>query len=77
MTTREEAKAKIDALSDSTFKEALKVIENKSRIERHLTALDAFQESWTPEEQAAWDDGTKRRPWHTTALEDVQNETQS
>ena len=63
MTTRKEAKAKIDALSDSAFEEVLKAIKDKARVERHLAALDAFQESWTPEEQAAWDKGTKRRPW--------------
>lgn len=69
MTTREEAKAKLDTLSDSAFEEVVKVIEEKARIERHLAALSAFQADWTPEEQAAWEEGTKRRPWRTLELE--------
>ncbi|MFK7603435.1 hypothetical protein ACI3L1_14615 [Deinococcus sp. SM5_A1] len=69
MTSREEIKVKIDALSDASFEEVAQLIEQKARIERHLAALAAFQEGWTPDEQAAWDEGTKRRPWRTTELE--------
>lgn len=61
MTTREEAKAKLDALSDSAFEEVVKVIDDKVRVERHLAALDAFQEGWTPEEEAAFEAALSRR----------------
>ncbi|MDV6373758.1 hypothetical protein [Deinococcus arenicola] len=69
MTTREEAKAKLETLSDASFEEVVQLIERKAQIERHLAALSAFQEGWTPEEQAAWDEGTKRRPWRTVEPE--------
>jgi hypothetical protein len=70
MTTREEAKAKLDTLSDAAFEEVVKVIERQAEVERHLAALDAFQRGWTPEEEAAWDEGTRRRPWRTVSSED-------
>ena len=70
MTTREEAKAKIDTLSDSSFEEVLKIIERQAYVDRQLAALEAFAADWTPDEQAAWDEGTKRRPWRTVPLED-------
>lgn len=71
MTSREEAKAKLDTLSDSAFEEVVRVIERQAYVEQQMAALNAFAEDWTPEEQAAWDEGTKRRPWRTTPLEDV------
>ncbi|WP_029476756.1 hypothetical protein [Deinococcus frigens] len=71
MTTREEIKAKIDALSDASFEEVVKVIERQAYVEQQMAALTAFAEDWTPEEQAAWDEGTKRRPWRTTPAEDA------
>ncbi|WP_424949611.1 hypothetical protein [Deinococcus sp.] len=61
MTTREEAKAKIDALSDSAFEEVLKVIDEKARLERHLAALDAFAEGWTPEQAASFEAALSHR----------------
>ncbi|QFP76844.1 hypothetical protein [Deinococcus sp. AJ005] len=70
MTTREEAKAKLETLSDSAFEEVVKVIERQEYVARQMAALQAFAEDWTPEEQAAWDEGTKRRPWRTAPAED-------
>lgn len=61
MTTREEAKARIDALSDSDFEEVLKVIDEKARLERHLAALDAFAEGWTPDQAAAFEAALSHR----------------
>lgn len=69
MTTREEAKAKLETLSDASFEEVIQLIEHKVQIERHLAALSAFQKGWTPEEEQAWTEGTKRRPWRTVEPE--------
>ena len=49
MTKREEAKVKLDALSDSSFEETAKAIDEKARIEKHSAALEAFIAGWTPE----------------------------
>ena len=61
MTTREEAKAKLDALSDASFEEVLRVIDEKARVELHLAALDAFAEGWTPEQAATFEAALNRR----------------
>ena len=61
MTTREDAKAKLDTLSDSAFEEVLKVIDDKARLERHLTALDAFADGWTPEQAIAFERALSHR----------------
>lgn len=74
MTTREEAEAKLDTLSDSASEEVVRVIDRRVYVEQQMAALHAFAEDWTPEEQAAWDEGTKRRPWRTTTVKDVQAE---
>ncbi|MGY2892959.1 hypothetical protein [Deinococcus sp. UYEF24] len=66
MTTREEAKVKLDALSDSSFEERVKAIDEKVRIEKHLAALDAFVEGWTPEAATAFEEGAQRRPWRSS-----------
>ncbi len=71
MTTREEVKAKIDALSETAFEEVAKLIERQAYVERQMAALHAFAADWTPEEQAAWDEGTRRQPWRTTPLDPV------
>lgn len=61
MTTREEAKAKIDAPSDSDFEEVLKVIDKKAQLERHLASRDAFAEGWTPDQAAAFEAASSHR----------------
>lgn len=71
MTTREEAKAKLDTLSDSAFEEVVKVIERQTYVEQQMAALKTFAESWTPEEEAAWAEGTKRLPWRSTPVEET------
>lgn len=66
MTTREEAKMKLDALSDSSFEEIVKAIDEKVQIEKHLVALDAFIEGWTPEAAMAFEEGAQRRAWRSS-----------
>ena len=61
MTIREEAKAKIDALSGSDFEEVLKVVDEKAQLERHLAALDAFAEGWTHDQTAAFEAALSHR----------------
>ncbi|GBF05165.1 hypothetical protein DAERI_030331 [Deinococcus aerius] len=69
MTAPKELHERIDRLSPEALRRVAEVVENEERIQRHLEALAAFQEGWTPEEQAAWDEGTRRRPWRTVPLE--------
>lgn len=70
MTTREEAKAKLDVLSDADFQAVVKLIEHREYVARQMAALEAFASDWTPDEEAAWLEGTKRRPWRATSAGD-------
>lgn len=70
MTAPKELHDRLDQLSPEGWQAVLATIEQQERIRRHLEALTAFQTGWTPEEQAAWDEGTKRRPSQTTHSEE-------
>lgn len=52
MTTREEAQAKLNMLSDLAFEEVVKIINRQVHVEKQLAALKTLAESWTAEEEA-------------------------
>lgn len=71
MTANKELHERIDQLSPEGVKALETFLERQAFAERQMAALHAFAADWTPEEQAAWDEGTKRRPWRTAPLETV------
>lgn len=71
MTAPRELHEKIDQLSPEGIKALREFLERQDYVARQMAALQAFAEGWTPEEQAAWDEGTKRRPWRTVPLEET------
>lgn len=70
MTAPKELHERIDRLPPDSLERIAAAIAKEEQIQRHLDALRAFQADWTPEEQAAWDEGTKRRPFRTVPLEE-------
>lgn len=70
MTASRELHERIDRLSPEAQAELAAFLDEKERIQKHLEALTAFQEDWTPDEEAAWLEGTQRRPWRTAPLEE-------
>lgn len=70
MTAPKELHEKIDQLSPEGIKALQEFLARQEYAARQIAALEAFAADWTPEEQAAWDEGTKRRPWRTTPLEE-------
>lgn len=70
MTAPKELHEKIDQLSPDGVKALREFLERQAYVERQMAALYAFAEAWTPEEQAAWDEGTKRRPWRASPAGD-------
>ena len=65
MTAPQDLHDRIDRLPPEGLKAVLEVVERQEYAARQLAALQAFAADWTAEEQAAWDEGTKRRPWRT------------
>lgn len=70
MTASKELHERIDCLSPERLQHIVAELERQERIQKHLEALTAFQEGWTPDEEAAWLEGTQRRPWRTAPLEE-------
>lgn len=70
MTASKDLHERIDRLSPEGLQHIVTELERQERIQRHLEALTAFQEGWTSDEQAAWLEGTQRRPWLGTSLEE-------
>lgn len=70
MTASKELHERIDRLPPEGIRAVLEVVERQEYAARQIEALKAFAADWTPEEQAAWDEGTKRRPWRTSSPED-------
>lgn len=67
MTAPQDLHERIDRLPPESLKAVLEVVERQEYAARQIEALRAFAADWTPEEQAAWDEGTKRRPFRTVA----------
>ncbi|GAA5512650.1 hypothetical protein Dcar01_01368 [Deinococcus carri] len=63
MTAPQELHEKIDQLSPEGLKRLQEFLERErqERVERHLAALDAFAEGWTPEEEAAFEAALSQR----------------
>lgn len=69
MTASKELHDQIDRLSPEGVQALREFLERQAFVERQMAALHAFAEGWTPEEQAAWDEGTTRRPWRKAPTE--------
>ncbi len=63
MTVPKELHDQIDRLSPESLQRLQEFLEQerRERVERHLAALDAFAEGWTPEEEAAFEAALNRR----------------
>ncbi|AAF11654.1 MULTISPECIES: hypothetical protein [Deinococcus] len=71
MTAPKELHERIDRLPPEAIKAIQELVERQEYAAQQIAALKAFAADWTPEEQAAWDEGTKRRPWRTFPPEEV------
>jgi hypothetical protein len=61
VTASRELHERIDRLSPQAQERLREFLERQERVERHLAALDAFAEGWTPEEEAAFEAALTRR----------------
>lgn len=68
MTAPKELHERIDQLSPEGLEALRAFLERQEYVARQMAALEAFATDWTPDEQAAWDEGTQRRPWRTTPV---------
>ena len=66
MTANKELHERIDQLSPEGVKALETFLERQERIRHHLAALTAFQEGWTLEAAAAFEEGAQRRPWRSS-----------